>query len=233
MDMASLINATVTAGTPRLRDLLSPFVASVSSREPHSNVAKHFGSGLFVSVKGRPFLLSNAHVLGRTDLVLGVVLKNGAEMHTLSGAVPQSEDADLAVMEIPSEDWEQGDRQALHRVLLRRPHDVPDGEVCFFMGFPGAHSFPSVAERTVKTRAFCFVSRLRSLQHHDVVSDAPKQQFVRPPPGRRGPTGRPEVPLDHAVDRLDLPPLAVGGGVGLAVEPLPHHAPPDAGRRGG
>lgn len=109
MDKLSLINATVTAGTPRLRDLLSPFVASVSSREPHSNVAKHFGSGSFVSVKGRPFLLSNAHVLGRTDLVLGVVLKNGAEMHTLSGAVPQSEDADLAVMEIPSEDWKQGE----------------------------------------------------------------------------------------------------------------------------
>jgi hypothetical protein len=153
------VNAIMAAEIPELRDYLSPFTASVSSEELHSMVAKHFGSGSFAQLDGRPFLLSNAHVLGRKDLTLGVVLKNNTEMHTLSGAVLQSEDSDLAFTEIPADDWQRGERRAIDAKLFDRPHDVLDGEVCFFMGFPGAHSFSSVAERTVRTRAFPYAGQ--------------------------------------------------------------------------
>ncbi|HTW68168.1 MAG TPA: hypothetical protein VME17_26315 [Bryobacteraceae bacterium] len=159
MTDAQKINAKMDEAIPQLRDFLSPFVASISSREPHSTVAKHFGSGSFARMNETHFLLSNAHVLGRKDLTLGIVLKNNTEMHTLTGAVPQSEDADLAITEIPAEDWDQGDRRAVDAQLFNRPHDVPDGEICFFMGFPGAHSFSSVAERTVRTRAFPYAGQ--------------------------------------------------------------------------
>jgi hypothetical protein len=158
-ELEQRINATMAAAIVPLRDRVARVVASVSSRPPYLTVAKHFGTGSFAKIEDRFFLLSNAHVLGRKDLLKGIVLKNGAEMHTLNGAVAQSEDADLAITEIPDEEWSLGDRQAIEASLFDRPHDVPDGEICFFMGFPGVHSFTSVAERTVKTRAFPYAGQ--------------------------------------------------------------------------
>ena len=157
-ELREKINRIKVPAVERLCDELSPFVASISSREAFTTVAKHFGTGSFCHWKERVFLLSNAHVLGRKDLTLGVALKSGAEMHTLSGRVPQSEDADLALMEIPPEAWEHGDRSAVAGAFFG-PHRVQDGEFCFFMGFPKGTSFTSVAERAVRTRVLPYAGQ--------------------------------------------------------------------------
>jgi hypothetical protein len=157
-ELKEKIDGLKDSAITRLRDELSPFVASISSREAFSPVAKHFGTGSFCRWKDRVFLLSNAHVLGREDLTLGVALKSGAEMHTLSGDVPQSEDSDLALMEIPLDAWERGDRLAVAGSFFG-PHRVPDGEYCFFMGFPKGTSFTSVAERAVRTRVLPYAGQ--------------------------------------------------------------------------
>jgi len=141
-----------------LRDELSPYVASISSRAQYENIARHSGTGSFFQWKYRKFLLSNAHVLGCKDLTLGVALRSGSEMHTLSGPVPQSRDSDLAFMEIPEDDWQRGDRLPVAGSSFY-DHQVPDEEFCFFMGFPKHMSFSSIAERAVRTRVLPYAGQ--------------------------------------------------------------------------
>jgi hypothetical protein len=112
-----------------------------------------------ISSHDRIWLLSNAHAIAIPGVTLGVTLRNGAEMHTLHGHRPVSSDADLAIIEVSAADWEAGDRQAIEVEQFQRSHDLVAGEMCFFIGFPGAHSFTSVAERTVRSKAFPYAGQ--------------------------------------------------------------------------
>src|SRR4051812_45187956 len=73
----------------------------------------------------------------------------------------------------------------------------------------------------------CFVENPDSYNDHYIMCDDPEDDLTALAPITPCPQRRPHPPLDHRVDRLRLPPLAIL----RLVQPLPHPSPPLPGRR--
>jgi hypothetical protein len=115
----------------RMARHIQPYLTPISVSEDLESGHPH-GSGSFVEIHGRQYLLTCEHVVRTAyerHLHLGYLLKNDDYYRALSDRwLPETEPVDLAITLIDPAVWAQGDKRALRPGQVATTHDTVPNE---------------------------------------------------------------------------------------------------------
>jgi len=138
------------------------YIAPISS-SAGDGTGDAYGSGVYLELRGRPYLLTCEHVVRphmQGVLRLGHVLKDGGDYYALTqGILVEPEPKDLALMPVSLELWANGDRCLLPVTRIAMTHDVATNELLFLCGYPGARSRFSPWDATLYSKLIPFTAR--------------------------------------------------------------------------
>jgi len=130
----------------RMAEHVQPYLASISRTDDNQSGDAH-GSGVYLELKERPYLLTCEHVvrLGYENGYHIVHLpKAGGNYFVFSNPwFLEPCPADLALTYIDPGVWSQGDRVGLPANRIATTHDVATHELLMLCGYPGAASYLS------------------------------------------------------------------------------------------
>jgi hypothetical protein len=139
-----------------------PYLASISA-SAGDGIGDALGSGVYLEVCDRPYLLTCEHVVRdhvQGVLRLGHVLRDGGEYYSLTRPIfMEAEPKDLALMPVSLELWASGDKSLLPVTRIATTHDVAQNELLFLCGYPGVRSRFSPWDATLYSKLIPFTAR--------------------------------------------------------------------------
>jgi len=116
-----------------------PFLASISRSEDNVNGKAH-GSGVYLDIGGKPYLLTCEHVVA-TGLANGGRIAHLPKADDFYHAFPnpwfyEPDPVDLAVTRVSEKSWSGTDREALPISCIATSHDVAENELLMLCGYP-------------------------------------------------------------------------------------------------
>jgi len=128
----------------------APFISAINrviSDEWNSTAddpsARALGTGSFVELRGKPYLITNEHVaMERRRVSLAHALRQGDDPDNRAFRIINpfqviGAPTDAAISRIEDDVWEQGQKMAIPAVRIACAHEPVPGERLFVQGFPG------------------------------------------------------------------------------------------------
>ncbi len=121
-----------------------PYTASISRSVDDESGAAH-GSGLYLDIKGRPFLLTCEHVVRRGYEGGGRIAhlpRAGGNYHAFPNPwFSECDPVDLAVTAIDATNWSGGDRRALPVSRVAKSYEIAPNELLILSGYPAKAAY--------------------------------------------------------------------------------------------